>query len=60
MLVHYVYFSLIHATDEEFDQYQCPLFKGLTLTISGIQTAERKRMIETIQNEGLLYYETEV
>ncbi|XP_071103201.1 DNA topoisomerase 2-binding protein 1-like [Haliotis cracherodii] len=45
----------VHATDEQFQKYQCPIFCGLVVTVSGLDQDERKEVKKTIEAEGGRY-----
>ncbi|GAB6032026.1 DNA topoisomerase 2-binding protein 1 [Chamberlinius hualienensis] len=45
--------SLNHATDPCYDKYRCPIFKGLSITVSQISSSERAKIKDIIEkNDG--------
>ncbi|XP_067686474.1 DNA topoisomerase 2-binding protein 1-like [Haliotis asinina] len=45
----------VHATDDQFQKYRCPIFSGLVVTVSGLDQDERKEVKKTIEAEGGKY-----
>lgn len=45
----------VYCNDEKFQKYRCPVFKGLTITVSGLDPAERKEVKKLAEMEGAKY-----
>ena len=45
----------ICATDEEFMEYKCPIFKGITLCVTGIEAEKRKEIKRLVTLHGGTY-----
>ncbi|XP_013785818.1 DNA topoisomerase 2-binding protein 1-like isoform X2 [Limulus polyphemus] len=45
----------IHASDPCFNIYRCPVFKGLNITVSQIESDERKKIQKIIEDNGGSY-----
>lgn len=45
----------ICATDEQFMEYKCPIFKGVTLCVTGIDAGKRKEIKTLITQHGGTY-----
>ncbi|GAB1609328.1 DNA topoisomerase 2-binding protein 1-like [Argonauta hians] len=45
----------VHCNDEKFQKYTCPLFKGLIITVSGLESSERKKVKQLVEMEGGVY-----
>lgn len=45
----------ICATDEEFMEYLCPIFKGITLCVTGIDAEKRKEIKKLVAQHGGTY-----
>ncbi|XP_029646885.1 DNA topoisomerase 2-binding protein 1-like isoform X1 [Octopus sinensis] len=45
----------VHCNDEKFQKYTCPMFKGLIITVSGLESAERKKVKQLVEMEGGVY-----
>ena len=45
----------ICATDEEFKEYKCPIFKGITLCVTGIEADKRKEIKRLVALHGGTY-----
>ncbi|KAK6180631.1 hypothetical protein SNE40_008642 [Patella caerulea] len=45
----------VHASDDQFSKYRCPLFKGFCISVSGLPQDERKEIRKLIESEGGIY-----
>ncbi|PVD37157.1 hypothetical protein C0Q70_04152 [Pomacea canaliculata] len=45
----------IHATDDQFSRFKCPVFKGLVVCVSGLDAEERKSVKRYVEQEGNKY-----
>lgn len=45
----------ICATDDEFMEYKCPVFKGITLCVTGIDVEKRKEIKQLVTCHGGIY-----
>lgn len=43
------------ATDKEFDQYRCPIFKGCTISVTGLDAATRQDVKQQCNTNGGTY-----
>ena len=43
---------LTHASDPQFLEYRCPVFKGFVVTVSGFESKERMQVKQAIESEG--------
>ncbi|KAK3106422.1 hypothetical protein FSP39_019639 [Pinctada imbricata] len=45
----------IHGTDDVFQEYVCPVFKSLVVTVSGLDSEERNIVRKTVESNGGKY-----
>ncbi|XP_062568872.1 DNA topoisomerase 2-binding protein 1-A-like [Saccostrea cucullata] len=45
----------IHGSSGEFLEYSCPVFKGLVITVSGLDSEERNQVKKAVEAEGGKY-----
>ncbi|XP_053372869.1 DNA topoisomerase 2-binding protein 1-A-like [Mercenaria mercenaria] len=45
----------VHGSDEQFQDYKCPIFKGQVITVSGLSSSERTEAKKLIEKEGGVY-----
>lgn len=46
--------EIVHASDERFRVFRCPIFKGLQVTVSQLDSKERRKVQKIIESNGLL------
>ena len=42
----------IHGSSSQFLEYACPIFKGLVITVSGLDSEERNQVKKAVEAEG--------
>lgn len=42
----------IHGSSSQFLEYSCPIFKGLVITVSGLDSEERNQVKKAVEDEG--------
>ncbi|KAL4228966.1 DNA topoisomerase 2-binding protein 1 [Mactra antiquata] len=45
----------VHGNDEQFQELKCPIFMGLVITVSGLNTSEKNEAKNLIEKEGGKY-----
>lgn len=45
----------VHGDDEQFQEFRCPIFYGLVITASGLNSQERQEAKRLIEKEGGVY-----
>lgn len=45
----------IHGSSSQFLEYSCPIFKGLVITVSGLDSEERNQVKKAVEDEGGKY-----
>ncbi|XP_055995895.1 DNA topoisomerase 2-binding protein 1-like [Ostrea edulis] len=45
----------IHGSSSQFLEYSCPIFKGLVITVSGLDSEERNQVKKAVEAEGGKY-----
>jgi hypothetical protein len=43
----------IHGSSSQFQDYICPVFKGLVITVSGLDSEERDQVRKAVEAEGM-------
>ncbi|ESO09916.1 hypothetical protein HELRODRAFT_109344, partial [Helobdella robusta] len=43
---------IVHANDKEFENMKCPMFKGLSVCVSGLEHAERLKIKSLVEMHG--------
>ena len=47
-----LYDRYAHGTDDQFQECVCPVFKGLVITVSGLDSEERNIVKRTVETQG--------
>lgn len=42
----------MHGSDEQFQEFKCPIFKGHVITVSGLNSSEKNEAKKLIEKEG--------
>lgn len=45
---------IVHASEERYERFRCPMFRGFSLCASGLSPQERARIKDTVEAEGMI------